>query len=282
MLCSGALGFAVLKEIHVKWDVVFVFTDFNSKAIIEYSTKNNIPLFKGNPRDSKSEEFSKNNSSDVLISINYLFVVESNVIKMAKGIAFNVHGSLLPKYRGRTPHVWAIINNEHKAGITAHLLEESCDTGDILRQLVVPISEEDTGNSILMKYHELYQPLIEEVLLDFAEGKLKSYAQNEENATYFGKRSPEDGLISWDWHKERIRNWVRAQSYPYPGAFSFYAGKKIIIDSVEFSNSGYRQNMKNGEIIKINPLEVKSPNGIVVVRKIRNSDIRFKKGDCLR
>src|SRR5690606_30041161 len=126
------------------------------------------------------KEFIAKNKCEILISINYLFLIESDIINSSKGLAFNIHGSLLPKYRGRTPHVWAIINGEVFTGITAHIIDKRCDSGDILEQIKIPIALDDTGGSILKKYEVEYLPLIEKVILNFAQNKLNPKKQNSQ------------------------------------------------------------------------------------------------------
>ena len=97
----------------------------------------------------------------------------------------------------------------------------------------------------------------------------------------FGKRTPEDGRINWNWQKERIRNWVRAQSYPYPGAFSFFNNNKIIIDEIKFSSHGFNFKDENGLILKVNPsIIIKTVNGALEVKKMRNN-IELSVGDKL-
>ena len=123
--------------------------------------------------------------------------IEEDFISYLTKYAVNVHGSLLPKYRGRTPHVWAIINNEKKSGITAHLITSECDKGAIIAQKEIPILNTDTGDSILKKYNEVYPILldgvIEKVLFDNLEDCLLEL--NETKATYYPKHTPEDGEI---------------------------------------------------------------------------------------
>jgi methionyl-tRNA formyltransferase len=182
----------------------------------------------------------------------------------------NIHGSLLPKYRGRTPHVWAIINNESKTGITAHLIDDGCDTGDIIRQTEVIIENNDTGADILAKFNKLYLPFVDELLVDYEQDSITFLPQKNENATLFGKRTPNDGKINWCWQKERVRNWVRAQANPYPGAFSFLEGHKVIIDEVVFSEMGFDSSDQNGLIVSLDPICVKTPNGVIELRNIRN------------
>ena len=201
---------------------------------------------------------------EILISINYLFIIKKDLINLPSLIAFNIHGSLLPKYRGRTPHVWAIINNELSTGVTAHLIDEGCDTGDIIDQIALVINEKDTGNDILSKFGNLYIKIIDNVLKKAENKNLIYIKQNESHATYFGKRTPEDGLIDWNWQKERIRNWVRALKEPYPGAFFVNVlGDKVIINKVKFNDLGFQNSIRNGTVLSLNPLLVKTPNGVI-------------------
>ena len=271
LLCSGDLGYKTLVTLFEKREIIFVCTDKKSDTIILFCNENNIKLFIGNPRNGKASEDLKDLYIDVIISINYLFLIEEDLIKLANILAFNIHGSLLPKYRGRTPHVWSIINNEKTTGVTAHIIDAGCDTGSIIEQVEVPIRNNDTGATILKKYALLYTPLIEKVLFQIDKEVVVLKKQDESLATYFGKRTPKDGLINWDWSKERIKNWVRAQANPYPGAFTFYNGNKIIIDEVVFSNLGFDFNISNGTILKTNPnCIIKTPNGAIEIIKTRN------------
>lgn len=279
ILCSGGLGHSILMELNSKRQIEFVMTDKKSENIITYCNKFKIPCFVGNPRGDKGYNYIKDKSVDVIVSINYLFLIEKDIIQHPRILAFNIHGSLLPKYRGRTPHVWAIINNESETGITAHKIDVGCDTGAIIEQVKINIDPEDTGFDILEKYRAKYLPLIEKVLKMIETNNVKSWFQNEDEATIFGKRTPEDGLINWNWQKERIRNWVRAQSYPYPGAFTYYGNQKVIIDKVEYSKLGFNGDMKNGLILKIEPkLVIKTPNGALVINKIRENYPNFELG----
>jgi methionyl-tRNA formyltransferase len=274
-LASGSLGEVVLNHFIKKYDLSFVLTCKGSENIVNICNLHKIPVYAGNPRKPEIEGFLMEKSCDVMVSVNYLFIIEEKVIKIAKRLCFNVHGSLLPKYRGRTPHVWAIINNEIETGITAHVIDEGCDTGDIIKQVKVKINHEDTGASILEKFKELYIPLVESVLSDFSLNTLYFIKQDDSKATYFGKRTPEDGRIDWNWSAERIINWVRAQAYPYPGAFTFYNNYKIIIDKVTKSDYGFHFNVENGTILSKNPLIVKCCDSALRLELLRTNDFEF-------
>ena len=216
---------------------------------------------------------------DVITSINYLFLIEKDIISHPKKLIFNIHGSLLPKYRGRTPHVWAIINGEKMAGITAHTIDEGCDTGKIISQIKVPIEYNDTGANMLKKYESLYFPLIQEILEKIEGDSLELIDQNDKEATFFEKRVPSDGIIDWNLPKEQIRDWIRAQAFPYPGAFTFLEGKKITIDKVSLVDIPVHKNYKNGEIISINPnIIVKTQNGTLKLSSFREEKVTFNIG----
>lgn len=279
ILCSGELGFDTLKKIASTYLVKCILTDSHSESIMVFSKNNNIPFFAGNPRKNKGYQFIKNFDIDIIASINYLFLIEEDIINHSNKLSFNIHGSLLPKYRGRTPHVWAIINNEKEAGITAHVIDAGCDTGEIIHQIKIPIGNEDTGANMLEKYAEAYFPLVKKVLYDIEHNQLNLMLQKESSATYFGKRTPADGAIDWNWNREKIRNWVRAQAHPYPGAFTFYGGQKIKIDKVSFSDIKVMDEHLNGEIISTNPKTVvKAANGAIKVDIIRTENCTFDLG----
>lgn len=285
-LClSGRLGEIVLQQLlRDKLNIKGILTNRDSEEIIELSKENQIPLFVGNPRTKNATQWCIENKIvfDNILSVNYLFILDASFIQLARHYAINFHGSLLPKYRGRTPHVWAIINGEKQCGITAHLMNAECDDGDIVKQVVVPIEDDDTGAIILEKYNALYPGLVEQIISDINSGSIETYQQDISKATYFGKRTPEDGGINWNWHKERIRNWVRAQANPYPGAFSYICGKRIIINKIVYSDMGFVDTMTNGMVIakEEDAIFVKTPNGVVCVTDYITDTI-INEGDIL-
>ncbi len=282
VLVSGGLGYITLMDLIEQWEVVFVMTDRKSDKIVSLCEKKGLTVYIGNPRGGRAEDFISDKEIDVLISVNYLFLIEQDLIRLPRQFALNIHGSLLPKYRGRTPHVWAIINNEKQTGATLHLIDEGCDTGDVVLQKTINIGDRDTGQTILDEFESLYPKMVNEVLVTLAKGEQLAIQPQDHNlATYFGKRTPEDGNIDWEWHKERISNWVRAQAAPYPGAFTFYKGEKVIIDQVAADDFGFHQNDQNGLILSSSPLRIKTPNGVLRVTKHRSS-LDFESGGLLK
>lgn len=282
-LISGELGYHCIEKIRYLTSPQFIFTDRKSIEIIDYAKSKKIPLYIGNPRNERTESFLNEFKTDLIFSINYLFIVNQDILMHPEITAINFHGSLLPRYRGRTPHVWAIINGEKETGISAHIMEDGCDTGDIVLQEVVQIEANTTGDDILQRYKIIYPSMIEKIVDSIENNKLVRVKQDNDKATYFGKRTPDDGRIDWNWKKERIINWVRAQAYPYPGAFTFLNGKKVIIDKIKSTEIHLDEMMPNGLIIEINPkVIVKTTDGLVELSIIRNRDqINFSKNNQL-
>ncbi|MFA6260125.1 MAG: methionyl-tRNA formyltransferase [Bacteroidia bacterium] len=279
LFVSGGLGLEVMKQLFTHYQPAFVATDSGSTGIIDFAEQCNLPLFKGNPRKGKLMTFLGDQRFELGLSVNYLFLLEQNILDRFD-VAVNFHGSLLPRYRGRTPHVWAIINNEIETGITAHLIEEGCDTGPVILQKRVPILKDDTGADILKKYESLYPGMVLQLMQMAENGEMHTTPQDESQASYFGKRTPDDGGINWNWDMERIRNWVRAQAYPYPGAFTFCEGQKVIIDKVVPVLTGNNSDeSSNGTILYINEQNkpvVKVSDGCLILEQIRNVDLHFK------
>jgi methionyl-tRNA formyltransferase len=282
LACSGLLGGKVLKYLYRQEKIVAVLTDKKSIEIIEFCNKMKIGYYSGNARSDDCFEFIQEYKNSLLFSVNYLFLFDEKIINLFK-YKFNIHGSLLPKYRGRTPHVWAIINNEKKTGITIHNIAPGCDSGDIQLQKKIQIKRSDTGGVILKKYFYYYPRLIKQFLSLFEGEKLHPQKQNEYMMSYFGKRTPEDGKIIWDWQRERIYNWVRALAPPYPGAFCYLDDIKIIINKVIFSDCGFSWDMKNGTVVAIDHgIIVKTSNGCIKILDYdSDNNISFKKGNII-
>lgn len=284
VLVSGNLGFDCLKLLSREVEVVFVFTNTNSYEIIEWCKKHSVSCFVGNPRNGKAKEFIQDKPVDLILSINYLYLVEEDILSFPKQYAINLHGSLLPKYRGRTPHVWAIINGESEVGVTAHIMTSGCDEGAIISQLTVQVDSDDTGADILGKYSKVYPLVLTEVLEAIKNDSVTLIDQDDSKATFFGKRTPEDGEINWSWHRGRINNWIRAQTNPYPGAFTFYESYKVIINKSTFSDYGFSSTQADGTILKVGTdfLIVKTPNGALQVSELEvDQKIEFREDKML-
>jgi methionyl-tRNA formyltransferase len=262
---------------------MFVLTDSNSIEIEKFCTNKRIPCFVGNPRNGRGYTFLRSIEVDLILSINYLFIVENDIIFHPLRFAINFHGSKLPKYRGRTPHVWSIINGETEIGVTAHLITEECDAGAIVYQVPIKIDKDCTGAEVLRKFCSLYPIMIQEVIIMVETNRIEQIEQIHSHATFYAKRTPDDGLISWNWQKQRINNWVRAQANPYPGAFTYLKDTKVIINKIIYSKLGFDNSLVNGFVLfnGENPV-IKTPNGAVEIVDYQIlGNVKFEEGDIL-
>ncbi len=230
--CGGHLGEASLKALakNPRWNITAVWTDKKSQGIIHWAQELRIPLHIGRPKRKLSG--GQRPKADVLLSLNYLFIFSKSILASVP-MAVNIHDALLPKYRGRTPNTWAIINDEAETGITVHEMIEEVDAGDILYQEKLIIGNTDTGGSLIERMSRRYPVILNKVLTDIAQDNIVRQPQDGHKYSYCGKREPADGLIDWRWSARKVYNWVRAQTKPYPGAFFFYKGKKYILWWVE-------------------------------------------------
>lgn len=166
---------------------------------------------------------------DVLLVVGWTQLLKSELLRLPKIACLGFHASLLPRYRGRAPVNWAIINGETITGNTMITLEPEADTGDIVAQRTIPITDEDNCNTIYQKVGETEVDMLEEILPLIRCGGLPRQKQDEAQATVMPKRRPEDGLIDWSRSTREIYNWVRALTDPYPGAFSLLDGLRVWI-----------------------------------------------------
>jgi methionyl-tRNA formyltransferase len=171
----------------------------------------------------------KDCQADFLFSFYYRNMLSKAVLETARRGAFNMHGSLLPKYRGRVPVNWAIIHGEVETGATLHIMNEKPDNGAIVDQFAVPILPDDTSAQVLNKVTVAAELILNRCLPDLVEGNAKFTSQDLSKGAYFGGRKAEDGRIDWQQPARAIHNLVRAVSEPFPGAFFDTAQGKIII-----------------------------------------------------
>ncbi|MDX2085772.1 MAG: methionyl-tRNA formyltransferase [Candidatus Melainabacteria bacterium] len=144
-----------------------------------------------------------------------------------------LHASLLPRYSGGAPLVWAIINDEPEAGISFFLFDDGVDSGPILGQRAEPILETDTIATLYKRIESHGIALLEDYLPRLQRGEAVGLGQNESERTMFPQRSPEDGLMDTTWPLRRIYNFVRAQTKPYPGAFLMHGELKLTVWACE-------------------------------------------------
>ncbi len=166
---------------------------------------------------------------DFFFSFYYREMLKRELLEIPKHGALNMHGSLLPKYRGRVPVNWAIIHGETSTGATLHYMTEKPDNGDIVAQQAVPILPNDTALEVFRKVTVVAEMALNACLPDLLAGKAKAVKQDLRKGAYFGGRKAEDGIIDWSQSAQAIHNLVRAVAPPYPGATTQLMGKPMRI-----------------------------------------------------
>ena len=166
---------------------------------------------------------------DYIFSFYYRHMIPAEVLAIAKIAALNMHGSLLPKYRGRAPVNWAILHGESETGATLHVMEAKPDAGDIVGQASVAIGPDETATEVFGKVSQAAVKVINQVLPDLITGKITRKPNELEKGSYFGGRKPSDGQIHWNQTALQVHNLVRAVAPPYPGAFTDHQGKTMIV-----------------------------------------------------
>lgn len=165
----------------------------------------------------------------VIYSFYYRDLLPEAVLALAPLGAFNLHGSLLPKYRGRAPVNWMLVNGEREGGVTLHHMVARADAGDIVAQRAVEITDDDDALTLYRKIVPAGAALIREYHPLIVAGRAPRHRQDLAVGSYFGRRRPGDGRIDWTWPARRIFNLVRAVTHPYPGAFCRVDGRKLFV-----------------------------------------------------
>jgi methionyl-tRNA formyltransferase len=162
---------------------------------------------------------------DFLFSFYYRAMLKPSLLALPSCGALNMHGSLLPKYRGRAPVNWAVIHGETETGATLHYMTEKPDAGDIVGQTAVPVLPDETAKEVFDKVTVAAEMTLAAALPRLLAGTAPRTPQDASRATYFGGRKPEDGIIDWSRDAASIHNLVRAVAPPYPGARTMLAGR---------------------------------------------------------
>jgi methionyl-tRNA formyltransferase len=166
---------------------------------------------------------------DFFFSFYYREMLKRELLEIPKSGALNMHGSLLPKYRGRVPVNWAIIHGETETGATLHYMTEKPDNGDIVAQQAVPILTDDTALQVFNKVTVAAEMALNGVLPALLAGNAPRIEQDLSKGGYFGGRKPEDGVIDWSQSAQQVHDLVRAVAPPYPGATTKLFGKPMRI-----------------------------------------------------
>jgi len=178
---------------------------------------------------------------DIIFSFYYRRMISLEILTVPPLGGYNLHGSLLPAYRGRCPVNWVIIRGEKYTGVTLHEMVEKPDAGAIVARRKVAIACDDTALSLYAKLEVAAGALLDDVLVRMRQGDIPKIPMDLSKGSYFGGRTPDDGRIAWERPAEEIYNLIRGVTRPYPGAFGFCGDKKILFWRASYSNGGSNQ-----------------------------------------
>jgi methionyl-tRNA formyltransferase len=199
-------------------------------SVAELAALHGIPVITpDNPNTPEVVEQIRALQPDFYFSFYYREMLKRELLEIPKCGALNMHGSLLPKYRGRVPVNWAIIKGEISTGSTLHYMTEKPDNGDIVAQQAVPVLPNDTALEVFQKVTVAAEMALNNCLPDLLAGRAQAVKQDLSKGAYFGGRKAEDGIIDWSQSAQEIHNLVRAVAPPYPGATTQLMGKPMRI-----------------------------------------------------
>lgn len=251
----GCLGLNVLIERGVNVSAVFTYHDNPAEncwfgSVAGLAQAHGIPTFV-TTRVNNPEwvERMRSLAPDVIFSFYYRDLLKQPILQVPRYACVNLHGSLLPRYRGRCPVNWQVLHGETESGVTLHYISARADAGDIIGQERVPVGPDDTALDLYMKL----LPAARQVLLRHLDGILTGTAprtaQDHSMATTFNGRRPEDGRIDWRRSARKIHDLVRAVAPPWPCAFSdVEAGRVVIARSKPHADVAGAPSMSPGEV----------------------------------
>ena len=220
--------------------------------------------------DGAEEERIRALAPDLIFSFYYRSLIPERILRLAPLGAFNMHGSLLPRYRGRACVNWAVLNGETETGVTLHHMTARADRGRIVDQASVPIGPEDTAHDVFLKLIPLAGTVLRRSLPAILAGRAEGVEQDESRATTFGRRRPSDGLMDWAGSARALHDLVRAVAPPFPGAFTFWEGRKLFVWRTRVpEGTDAACGAAPGTVLCSEPLTVATGSGPLVVTEAR-------------
>ena len=203
---------------------------------------------------------------DFLFSFYYRALIPAGVRALAPRGALNLHGSLLPRYRGRAPVNWVLVNGESETGVTLHHMVDRADAGDIVDQERVAIGPDDTAYTLYGKLGHAATRLLDRALPLLREGRAPARPQDLARGSCFGARRPEDGRLDWTLPARRLYDLVRAVTHPYPGAFTDLRGTRLFVWWAQPLDE--RSGARPGTILGVDAAGIRAATGDGVLRLI--------------
>jgi methionyl-tRNA formyltransferase len=208
-------------------------------SVAALAAEHGIPVVTpADPRDPALRDAVSNARPDFIFSFYYRHMLPLALLALAPRGAYNMHGSLLPKYRGRVPTNWAVLNGETETGATLHEMAEKPDAGALVGQTAVPILPDDTAAQVFDKVTVAAEQTLWRVLPALLAGEAPHLPNDLSQGSYYGGRKPEDGRIDWSQPAARVYNLIRAVAPPYPGAFTDLDGHRFVVARARLAAPG--------------------------------------------
>lgn len=231
--------------------------------------EHDIPVFA--PETVKTPEWIERFAAlqpDLILSVYYRHMIPMQIVELAPLGAFNLHGSLLPKFRGRAPVNWAVLHGARETGVTLHRMVKKPDAGAIVDQERVEIGPRDTAEAVFRKLLPAGRALLARQMDTLLSGLAEERPQDHSQATYFGGRQPEDGRIRWSATTAEIFNLVRAVTDPYPGAFTDVHGFRLMVWWAEPRERHINGSVpRPGQVLSSDPLVVATADGALEITR---------------
>jgi methionyl-tRNA formyltransferase len=221
-------------------------------SVAELARSAGIPVFQPrNPNTSAFVGLIRSLQPELILSFYYRRLLSNELLAIPPRGGINLHGSLLPKYRGRSPVNWVLVNGERQTGVTLHYMTEEADAGDMIAQRPVEITFEDTALTLFRKVAQAALALFRETFPLIKAGLAPRIPQDPAQATSYGGRRPKDGKVEWVRPALALYNLIRAVTAPYPGAFTWYQGKKLYVWSSRLSTGSAEERWIPGTILGV-------------------------------
>ena len=235
----------------------------------EVAVRENIPVYQ--PRRVRDPEFIKilkEIDPDVIVVVAFGQIIPQEIIDLPKYGCINVHGSILPKYRGAAPIQWAVIDGEKESGVTTMQMDAGLDTGDMLLKTIIPLEKEETGGSLFEKLSTAGAKLLIETLEKLEEGSIVPEKQGESPTPYAKMLTKEMGDLDWKKDAVLLEQLIRGLN-PWPSAYTHLNGKTLKIWSAEVEERETKE--KPGTVVEVNKkeLKVQTGKGILSLKEVQ-------------
>ncbi len=281
----GCVGLKALVEAGYEVQAVFTHTDSPDEnnffaSVARTGAELNLPVYA--PEDVNHPLWVnriRELQPEVIFSFYYRNMLSEELLSLAPKGGFNLHGSLLPRYRGRAPVNWALLNGETETGVTLHKMVKRPDAGDIVAQQAVSIAAQDTALTLHGKVRAAAESLLQRTLPVLKKGEITLTPQDESQASYFGRRTAADGEILWHKSATEINNLIRAVTEPYPGAFTYLGQRKMTIWRANVLDKPHDK--QPGTVLSAEPLVIACGQGALEIVAGQNESGLYVQGTRL-